>query len=110
MRDGELTALVHSGPPNPREFAEVVSTPNLLAPFLAKIGGTVRRVSQNASDLPRIIPVRAGAPAYGNGWLGLNNTGATALRGIDRISLFAGFLGLAMLLFAFAAMWTREGR
>ena len=39
-----------------------------------------------------------------------SDTGASVLKGINRISLFAGFLGLALLLMAFAAVWTREGR
>jgi hypothetical protein len=32
------------------------------------------------------------------------------LKGIDRLPLFAGFLGLAILLGAVAATWYREGR
>ncbi|MCO5133302.1 MAG: hypothetical protein M9908_02920 [Phyllobacteriaceae bacterium] len=110
IRNEDLSTLVHSGPANPREFANVVSTAELLAPALRALGGSTVRVARDAADMPRIIPVRSGAAAFGNGWVGLNNTGATKLLGINRISLFAGFLGLALLLFALAAMWTREGR
>lgn len=110
IRNEDLSTLVHSGPPNPREFANVVSTPELLSPALEALGGNTLRVVRDAGDMPRIIPVRSGAAAFGNGWVGLNNTGATKLTGINRISLFAGFLGLALLLFALAVMWTREGR
>jgi hypothetical protein len=37
-------------------------------------------------------------------------TEASVLRGIDRLPLFAGLLGLAILLSVLAATWYREGR
>jgi hypothetical protein len=110
IKQGELTTLVHVGPPNPREFADVMSTPDKLAPILEQTGGSVRRISANADDVPRVLAVRPGAAAFGNGWIGFRDTGASVLKGINRVSLFAGLLGLALLLFSFAAMWTREGR
>lgn len=110
VANGELAALVNVGPPNPREFDAVMSTTELLKPALTAIGGDVRRVAGEAPTAPRILPVRPGAQAHGNGWIGFNDMQASVLKGINRISLFAGLLGLAILLFAFAAMWTREGR
>ncbi len=108
--NGDLSALVHVGPPNPREFTNVLSTTEILSPILSTTGGVVRRVEADAANTPRLLEIRPGATASGNGWLGLNNTGATVLKGVDRISLFSGLLGLALLLFALAGMWTREGR
>jgi hypothetical protein len=105
--NGELTALAHVGPPNPREFSEVVSTTQLLGPVLEAGRGSVRRAS--ADEMPRIVPVRQGASASGQNWIGLENTQASLLKGIDRIPLFSGLLGLALLLMALAAMWAREG-
>lgn len=37
-------------------------------------------------------------------------TDETVLTGINTLPLFAGFAGLSALLFAFAAVWWREGR
>ncbi|MEC9343134.1 MAG: hypothetical protein VYD64_04730, partial [Pseudomonadota bacterium] len=107
--NGDLRALVHVGPPNPREYAEVVSTTELLAPALAGGRGVARRVA-GEGDIPRIVPVRAGATAAGHGWIGLENAEASVLKGIDRLPLFNGLIGLALLLLATAAMWAREGR
>jgi hypothetical protein len=59
--------------------------------------------------MPRIVPVRQGATASGQNWIGFENTQASLLKGIDRIPLFSGLLGLALLLLALAAMWAREG-
>ena len=46
----------------------------------------------------------------GGDWLGLRRSDASELVGIDRVPLFAGFLGLAILLAAVSATWYREGR
>ena len=108
VENEDLRALTHVGPANPREFAEVLSTPDLLAPLLAQTGGSTLRATIN--DTPRIIPVGANSTTSGNGWIGLRNTNATLLRGVDTLPLFSGLLGLAILLLAVAGMWAREGR
>lgn len=104
----EFTALTQVGPANPREFADVMSTPEMLRPVLEADGGTVRRVADGS--VPRIVSVRSGASAGGQGWIGLVNTDSSVLTGVRRLPLFAGFLGLALLLGMMAAMWAREGR
>jgi hypothetical protein len=106
--NGDLRALTHVGPPNPREFTDVISTPALLEPVAEASGGSVRRI--DTDGLPRIIPVREGANSFGRSWIGFENTQSSVLTGIDRLALFSGLLGLAMLVTALAAMWTREGR
>ncbi len=108
VANGDLTALVHVGPPNPREYSEVTSTPKLLAPVLEEARGSVRRAS--IGDMPRLVPVRQGAAASGQNWIGLENTQASVLKGINRIPLFSGLLGLCLLMLALAGMWAREGR
>ena len=109
--NGDLTALAHVGPANPREFTDVVSTDEPVRPLAEATGGAVRRVvNGEAVQVPRIVPVRPNASTKGSSWIGLRRTEATILRGVDRLPLFAGFLGLALLLGAFAATWAREGR
>lgn len=108
--NGDLKALTHIGPPNPKEFENVISTKELLKPIVENNGGQIMRIAKNASNLPRILSVREGATAKGNGWIGLNNTNATILKGINKISLMSGLFGLALLIFAFAAVWAREGK
>jgi hypothetical protein len=103
-----MRALAHAGPPNPREFAEVVSTPDLLAPVLAAQHGSVRRGS--GEDLPNFLAVRPGANTAGGNWIGFQSTGASILKKADRVPLFNGLLGLALLLGVLSAMWAREGR
>jgi hypothetical protein len=108
VEEGDMRALAHAGPPNPREFAEVVSTPDLLAPVLAAQHGSVRRGS--GDDLPNFLAVRPGANTAGGNWIGFQSTGASILKKVDRVPLFNGLLGLALLLGVLSAMWAREGR
>jgi hypothetical protein len=109
--DGKLTALINVGPTNPKEFAEVTSTTDMLTPLTQATGGDARRVmSGNSLDMPRILPVRASSVFRGDSWLGLKMREASVVRGIGVLPIFAGVVGLLLLLGAFAATWVREGR
>ncbi len=112
LANGELRALAHVGPANPREYRDVVSTKDKLAPLISQSGGLATRVVNEGGGIfiPRIVPVRPGGPASGRDWLGLNSTQASILKGITSLPLFAGFLGLALLLGGLSLMWAREGR
>jgi hypothetical protein len=110
--NGDLTALAHVGPVNAPEFADPVSTTEKLRPFAETTGGGVRRLADSSGNMtiPNIVPVRGAGDASGRDWIGLRTTGDSVLKAIDRVPLFGGFLGLALLLFAMGAMWYREGR
>ena len=109
--DGSLKALINVGPVNPKEFAEVTSTTEALRPLLQATGGDARRVADSGSiDLPRVLPVRASTVFRGEGWLGVKMRDASVVRGIGVLPVFAGLIGLSLLLGAFASTWLREGR
>jgi hypothetical protein len=109
--DGTLKALINVGPVNPKEFSEVTSTTETLQPLLQATGGDARRVVDGSSiDLPRIVPVRASSVFHGDGWMGLKMRDASVVRGVGVLPMFAGLIGLLLLLGAFAATWLREGR
>lgn len=109
--DGSLKALINVGPVNPKEFAEVTSTTEALHPLLQATGGDTRRVADSGSiDLPRVLPVRASTVFRGEGWLGVKMRDASVARGIGVLPIFAGLIGLLLLLGAFASTWLREGR
>src|SRR5450755_2609426 len=70
--DGKLTALANVGPANPREFAEVTSTTEVLAKLAQATGGDARRLDDGAGiHLPRIVGVRANDSFHGDDWIGL---------------------------------------
>ena len=109
--DGKLNALINIGPVNPREFTEVTSTPEVLAPIANVTGGDSRRLDDGgALSVPRILAVRSGDTFKGEDWIGLKIRDASVVRGIGVLPVFAGFLGLLLLVGSLAATWAREGK
>ncbi|MBV9558579.1 MAG: hypothetical protein JO254_16045 [Pseudolabrys sp.] len=109
--DGKLTALVNVGPANPREFTEVTSTTETLQGLATATGGDARRLDQNGVlSVPRVVAVRTSTNYRGDDWLGLKIRDASVVRGIGVLPLFAGMLGLLLLVGSLAATWAREGR
>src|SRR5947209_6596579 len=110
--DGKLTALVNVGPANPREYAEVTSSTNVLSSIANATGGDARRIAAASGTLniPRILGVRSTDTYKGDDWLGLKMRDASVVRGIGVLPLFAGMLGLLLLIGSLAATWMREGR
>jgi hypothetical protein len=110
--DGKLTALVNVGPANPKEFSEVTSTTAVMAPLAAATGGDSRRITDSAGGLalPRVLGVRSSDTLKGDDWIGLRVRDASVVRGIGVLPMFAGLLGLLLLVGSLALTWAREGR
>jgi len=109
--DGKLTALANVGPANPREFAEVTSTAAVLKPLANATGGDVRRIeAASGVELPRVVAVRSSTTFKGDDWIGLKMRDVSVVRGIGVLPIFAGLLGLLLLIGSLAATWAREGR
>jgi hypothetical protein len=109
--DGKLNALINVGPANPREYAEVTSTTQVLAPLANATGGDARRLDDGGGlNVPRLVAVRSGDTYKGDDWLGLKMSNASVVRGVGVLPVFAGLLGLLLLLGSLASTWVREGR
>ena len=109
--DGKLNALVNIGPANPLEYAQVTSTTAVMAPLTDATGGaSVRLDGGSGLHVPRIVAVRSGDTYKGDDWIGLKMRNASVVRGIGVLPVFAGMIGLLLLLGSLAGAWTREGR
>jgi hypothetical protein len=109
--DGKLTALINVGPANPREYAEVTSSTNVLAPLTNATGGDSRRIADGSNlVVPRIVGVRSSDTFKGDDWIGHKIREASVVRGIGVLPMFAGILGLLLLVGSLALTWAREGR
>ncbi|GGB05125.1 membrane protein [Brucella endophytica] len=114
IANGDLSTLAHVGPVDAPEFADSISTMAKLEPLASETGGSVRRLrpeaGQTSIDVPGIITVRGSGAASGASWIGLRETGDTALKSVNRLPLFSGFLALAAMLLVLGGVWYREGR
>jgi hypothetical protein len=110
--DGKLTALANVGPANPREFDEVTSTTDWVSPITSATGGDAVRIEDGSGGvhLPRVVGVRANDSFHGDDWIGLKMREASVVRGIGVLPVFAGLIGLLLLVGSLAATWAREGR
>jgi hypothetical protein len=109
--DGKLTALANVGPANPREFAQVTSTTDVLGKLADATGGDARRLDNgNGLDVPRVVAVRTSTTFKGDDWIGLKMRDLSVVRGIGVLPIFAGLIGLLLLVGSLAATWAREGR
>ncbi|WFU07768.1 glutamine amidotransferase [Rhizobium sp. CB3090] len=112
ITSGNLSTLVHVGAVDAPEFKAMISTTETLKPLAEKTKGLVTRVASSGGGVtvPPILPVRGAVRIADNQRLTIRMTDETVLKGVNNLPLFAGFAGLAALLFAFSAMWWREGR
>jgi hypothetical protein len=109
--DGKLTALANVGPANPREFAEVTSTTDVLHALSNATGGDARRLADGSNlTIPRVVPVRTSSTFKGDDWIGLKMRDVSVVRGIGVLPVFAGLIGLLLLVGSLAVTWAREGR
>jgi hypothetical protein len=113
LTDGSLSVLANVGPENPREFQEVVSTPDKLKPLAEATGGTVRRIATDAKGditIPRLVAMRE-SPVYGSAdYAAIKRTGTSEVKGVGVAPLAIGFLGLLVLLASLLGTWAVEGR
>ncbi len=119
--EDDKRAFAHVGATNPQEFIDARSTAEKLDPLVQETHGRIARMADAKGNLqlPRIVPVRSNVTLSGSDWIGIHQTEASVLTGIDRIPLFYGFLGLFGVagLFGLLALvglpfatWLREGR
>ena len=74
-------------------------------------GGDARRIADgNGLNLPRVVPVRTSTTFKGDDWIGLKMRDVSVVRGIGVLPVFAGLIGLLLLVGSLAATWAREGR
>ena len=108
-QSGGLEAVALNGPANPREFAALEATGEVLRPLSDSSGGGVYSVTR-PGQIPDIRMVGRRANASGGNWLGLRERGAFAVRSSTSLPLLPGLLAIGLILLALLAAWRREGR
>jgi hypothetical protein len=107
LENGDQHAVAVVGPSAPKEFANPVSTGDLLAPLADATRGGVKRLEDGSPD---VRLVREGRVADGRGWIGLADRQAYQLRDIRQVDLAPGWLTLLLAAGLVFAAWRIEGR
>jgi len=108
-QSGGLEAVALNGPANPREFAALEATGDILRPLSETSRGGIYTIAR-PGDAPDVRMVGRRADASGNSWLGLRERGAFAVRSSTSLPLLPGLLAIGLILLALLAAWRREGR
>ena len=108
-QSGGLEAVALNGPANPREFAALEATGDVLRPLTSTTGGGIYTL-QDTGDIPDFRMVTRRAKADGGNWLGLRERGAYAVRSSTSLPLLPGLLAVLLALAAMIWAWRREGR
>jgi hypothetical protein len=108
VSEGGRTALAAAGPLNPKEFADVRTTPDKLAPIVAATGGGI--FWAGSGKVPEVRRVAVGRRTTGQDWIGLRENGAYTVTGFRETPLLPGIAALLLILGGLIAAWRREGR
>ncbi|MEO0550115.1 MAG: glutamine amidotransferase [Pseudomonadota bacterium] len=107
-QSGGLETVALNGPANPREFAALEATQDVLGPLVSLSGGGSFGLEQ-AGDVPDMRLVGRTARAEGSNWLGLRERGAYAVRSSTSLPLLPGLIGVLIALGLLMFAWRREG-
>ena len=108
VSDGTRTAFAARGSLNPREFADLRATPDLMAPLVEASGGAIHRIAE--SGIPELRLIRPGRDTAGRNWIGLRHNNDHIVTGVERIPVLPAALTLLLVLGATMLAWWREGR
>lgn len=107
ITDGNRTALAIAGPVNPKEFADVRATEDLIAPVARRTGGNIYWLKDGG--VPDLRQVEDGRRARGRTWAGLERNRALVVTDTKTTSLLPPLLALLLALGLLTLGWRREG-
>ena len=106
--------IVYAAAPaaDPLEFADLRATATILGGLARASGGGVVWLARPDGTLsvPDLRRPPAGAPAAGDGWVGLWRRGAYEVTGASAVALLPGWAALGLILAVLSLAWWREGR
>ena len=91
---------------NPKEYADLRTTGEVLGPLVKRSGGGVHWL---ADGTPRARRVKPDRDATGRGWFGLVANGHYVITGVEQTPLLPALLVLTLVLGLSMLGWYREG-
>jgi len=109
LSSGDVSTVTAIGALNPKEYAQLQPTTQLLTPLAEGTGGGLFATALSG-DVPAIRRVKAGKTLKGDNWMGLIAHEDYAVTASKRSPLAPGWLFFALALLAMGGAWLREGK
>lgn len=110
LQHGGLSSITAIGTLNPREYAQLLPTQDILAPLAQATGGRVVAIGLETNNIPTIRRVNAGKKAAGRDWLGLVAHRNYIVTQSQRTPLAPGLLFFLLFFIFLAWAWRKEGQ
>ena len=109
LANGDVSTITAIGSLNPKEYAKLQPTTDILTPLAEGTGGGLFTPKLTA-NIPPIRRVKAGKKVSDTGWMGLIAHEDYAVTASKRSPLAPGWLFFALALLAMGGAWLREGK
>ena len=109
LASGDVTTITAIGSLNPKEYAKLQPTTDILTPLAKGTGGGLFSTELTA-NIPAIRRTKAGKTSNAADWMGLIAHEDYAVRSSKRSPLAPGWLFFALALLAMGGAWLREGK
>jgi hypothetical protein len=105
VQHDNLNAMAAVGAAQSLELRDVRPRQDLVRPAASASGG---RLSWLSDGVPQVRRVRAGAAAYGSGWIGFTRRDGGQLLGVRQAPLWPAWASLLLVSALLAGAWWRE--
>ena len=109
LSSGDVSTVTAIGALNPKEYAQLQPTTELLTPLADGTGGGLFTTALSG-DIPAVKHVKAGKTLTGDNWMGLIAHEDYAVTASKRSPLAPGWLFFVLALLAMGGAWLREGK
>lgn len=109
LASGDVTTITAIGSLNPKEYAKLQPTTDILKPFAEGTGGGLFSTELSA-DIPNIRRIKPGKTSSDTDWMGLVAHEDYAVQSSKRSPLAPGWLFFALAMLAMGGAWLREGQ
>ena len=109
QHDG-LSAITAIGTLNPREYAQLLPTTDILSPLAQATGGRIVAIGLETKNIPVIRRVNSGKKTAGRDWLGLVAHRQSIVTQSQRTPLAPGLLFFLLFFIFLGWAWRKEGQ
>ena len=110
LEQGNVSTITAIGTLNPKEYANLFPTLDILSPLSEASGGYIKNVNLEIQSLPQVRRVKINSNTAGENWLGLKAFNDYVVTRSRRTPLIPALLLFALFFLSLAMAWRQESR